>query len=64
MLGVIMADDENTEVLMAECGACRAVIPVTNSTSECGVKFSGSLIKNIEMWCMWLFSSSRLSFLP
>ena len=43
MLGVIMADDENTEVPMAECGACRAVIPADSTQcSECGVKFSGS----------------------
>ena len=43
MLGVIMTNDENTEVPMAECGACRAVIPA-NSTQcpECDVKFSGS----------------------
>ena len=43
MLGVIMADDENTEVPMAECGACRAVIPADSTQCpECGVKFSGS----------------------
>ena len=43
MLGVIMTDDENTEVAMAECGACRAVIPADSTQCpECGVKFSGS----------------------
>ena len=43
MLGVIMTDDENTEVPMAECGACRAVIPADSTQCpECGVKFSGS----------------------
>ena len=43
MLGVIMADDEITEVPMAECGACRAVIPADSTQCpDCGVKFSGS----------------------
>ena len=43
MLGVIMTDDENTEVPMAECGACRAVIPADSTQCpECNVKFSGS----------------------
>ncbi|MGB0265535.1 MAG: EF-hand domain-containing protein [Candidatus Poseidoniaceae archaeon] len=38
-----MTDDENTEVPMAECGACRAVIPADSTQCpECGVKFSGS----------------------
>ena len=43
MLGVIMTGDENTEVPMAECGACRAVIPADSTQCPgCGVKFSGS----------------------
>ena len=43
MIGVIMADDENTNVPMAECGACRASIPADSTQCpECGVRFSGS----------------------
>ena len=37
-----MSDDKNDENPMAECGSCRAVIPL-NSTEcpECGISFSG-----------------------
>ena len=43
MIGVIMADDENTNVPMAECGACRASIPADSTQCpECKVRFSGS----------------------
>jgi hypothetical protein len=35
-------DSNDSEVNMAECGACRAVIPIDSaSCSECGVSFSG-----------------------
>ena len=34
--------DENEEVAMAECGSCRAIVPVDSSEcSECGISFSG-----------------------
>ena len=34
--------DENEEVAMAECGSCRAIVPVdSESCPECGVSFSG-----------------------
>ena len=34
--------DENEEIAMAECGSCRAVVPITSeSCPECGVSFSG-----------------------
>ena len=34
--------DENEEVAMAECGSCRAIVPVNSSEcSECGISFSG-----------------------
>ena len=36
------ADSNDSDVDMAECGACRAVIPINSpSCSECGVSFSG-----------------------
>jgi len=34
--------DENEEIAMAECGSCRAVVPITSENCpECGVSFSG-----------------------
>ena len=34
--------DENEEVAMAECGSCRAIVPITSENCpECGVSFSG-----------------------
>ena len=34
--------DENDEVVMAECGSCRAIVPVdSESCPECGISFSG-----------------------
>ncbi|MGB2267323.1 MAG: EF-hand domain-containing protein [Candidatus Poseidoniaceae archaeon] len=34
--------DENEEVAMAECGSCRAIVPVDSTEcSECGISFSG-----------------------
>ena len=34
--------DENEEVAMAECGSCRAIVPITSEDCpECGVSFSG-----------------------
>ena len=34
--------DENEDVAMAECGSCRAIVPVDSSECpECGVSFSG-----------------------
>ena len=37
-----MTDEENDQVAMAECGACRAVIPLDSSECpECGTNFSG-----------------------
>lgn len=34
--------DENEEVAMAECGSCRAIVPVDSSECpECGISFSG-----------------------
>ncbi len=37
-----MADDENENVPMAECGACRTVIPLDSTECpECKTKFSG-----------------------
>src|SRR6056300_477061 len=41
-LGGTMADEENNTVPMAECGACRTVIPLDSSECpECNTKFSG-----------------------
>ena len=35
-------DSNDSEMNMAECGACRAVIPIdSTSCSECGVSFTG-----------------------
>ena len=37
-----MSETENDEISMAECGNCRAVIPINSSEcSECKIKFSG-----------------------
>ncbi len=37
-----MTDEENQSVAMAECGACRAVIPIDSTECpECATKFSG-----------------------
>ncbi|CAI8276883.1 MAG: Uncharacterised protein [Euryarchaeota archaeon UBA443] len=34
--------DENEEVAMAECGSCRAIVPINSSECpECGISFSG-----------------------
>ena len=37
-----MTDEENEVAAMAECGACRAVIPIDSTECpECGTNFSG-----------------------
>ena len=37
-----MSDDETDEIPMAECGSCRAVIPLNSKECpECGIQFSG-----------------------
>lgn len=42
IIGGRMSDDEVDSVAMAECGACRAVIPIdSESCPECDTKFSG-----------------------
>ena len=42
MSGGTMTDEENESVAMAECGACRAVIPIDSTECpECATKFSG-----------------------
>ena len=42
LIGGRMSDDEVDSVPMAECGACRAVIPIdSEACPECGTKFSG-----------------------
>ena len=34
--------DENEDTPMAECGSCRAIVPVDSSECpECGISFSG-----------------------
>ena len=34
--------DENEETPMAECGSCRAIVPInTTECPECGISFSG-----------------------
>ena len=41
-IGGLMSDDENDSVKMAECGACRTVIPLdSKECPECQTKFSG-----------------------
>ena len=40
--GVEMSDDTNEEIAMAECGACRAIVPLNSENCpECGISFSG-----------------------
>ena len=42
IFGGRMSDEEVESVAMAECGACRAIIPIdSESCPECGTKFSG-----------------------
>ena len=37
-----MSDNENQDIPMAECGACRAIIPLdSESCSSCGIRFGG-----------------------
>ena len=37
-----MSDDENSNTAMAECGACREIIPLdSGNCPSCGVSFSG-----------------------
>ena len=37
-----MSEEKSTETQMAECGACRAVVPLNSDTcSSCGVRFGG-----------------------
>ena len=41
-MGVTMSDSEEKETPMAECGSCRAIIPLdSKECSECGIKISG-----------------------
>ena len=41
-MGVTMSDSEEKETPMAECGSCRAIIPLdSKQCSECGIKISG-----------------------
>ena len=41
-MGVTMTDGEEKETPMAECGSCRAIIPLdSKECSECGIKISG-----------------------
>ena len=41
-MGVTMSDGEEKETPMAECGSCRAIIPLdSKECSECGIKISG-----------------------
>ncbi len=38
----MMSDDENDKIPMAECGSCRAIVPLdSKECPECGVSFSG-----------------------
>ena len=38
----MVSDDSNDEIPMAECGSCRAVIPLDSKEClECGISFSG-----------------------
>ena len=42
IIGGRMSDEEVESVAMAECGACRAIIPIdSESCPECGTNFSG-----------------------
>ena len=42
IIGGRMSDEEVESVAMAECGACRAIIPIdSKSCPECGTNFSG-----------------------
>ena len=37
-----MSDEENADAAMAECGACRAIIPLeSESCPECKIRFGG-----------------------
>ncbi len=37
-----MSEETNEEIAMAECGACRAIVPLNSENcAECGVSFSG-----------------------
>ena len=41
-MGVTMSDGEEKETPMAECGSCRAIIPLdSKECSECGIKIAG-----------------------
>ena len=40
--GVVMADETKEEIAMAECGACRAIVPLNSENCpECDISFSG-----------------------
>lgn len=40
--GVVMADETKEEIAMAECGACRAIVPLnSDNCPECNISFSG-----------------------
>ena len=40
--GVVMADETKEEIAMAECGACRAIVPLnSDNCPECDISFSG-----------------------
>ena len=47
--GVLMTTDDKEEIAMAECGSCRAVIPLdSNECPECGISFSGVSEESLE----------------
>ncbi len=40
--GVVMSDETKEEIAMAECGACRAIVPLkSDNCPECSISFSG-----------------------
>ena len=40
--GVVMSDETKEEIAMAECGACRAIVPLNSENCpECDISFSG-----------------------
>ena len=57
LIGGRMSDDEVDSVAMAECGACRAVIPINSEACPSAIRsFRGSL--KMRLASVWMSSTS------
>ena len=43
---------ENEDIPMAECGSCRAIVPVDSSSAQCGIHSPASQMSTWRVWRM------------